>query len=361
VVKRAQRDYDLDMLVNKIMDDAVSRRDFLKVSALALGGLAIIPPPPLNSPIPLGLGRVTISSIGLYPEPSFRAKPLTRLKRDTIITLLAAEFSDEGPVHNPLWYRCMDGYAHSGHLQPVQWNPQKPQNTIPETGALFEVSVPLSRSYRKPDPCSDPLYRLYYQSTAWVQTIEKGTDGRWWYRLIDDLLKVAYYVRAEHLRRIEPQELSPISPEVPLHEKSIQVSLAQQELLAFENDRLMLRTRISSGVPNSTPGDNGIPTATPKGRFYVTKKTPLRHMGDGHLTPNLNAYELPGVPWVSFFHNTGVAFHGTYWHCDFGTPKSHGCVNMRTEEAKWLFRWTMPTIEADQMLKTGHGTSVEIR
>ncbi len=343
------------------MHNTLSRRDFLKVSALALGGLATIPPPPLNSPAPIGLGRVTISSISLYEEPSFRSKRLTRVKRDTIVTLLSAEFSDEGPAHNPLWYRCMGGYAHSGHLQPVHWNPQKPQASIPETGALFEVSVPLSRSYRKPDPSSDPLYRLYYQSTAWVEAVEKGADGRWWYRLLDDLLHVTYYVRAEHLRRIEPQELSPISPEVPLHKKNILVSLAQQELLAFEDERLMLRTRISSGVPNSRPGENGIPTATPKGRFYVTNKTPLRHMGDGHLTPNLDAYELPGVPWVSFFHNTGVAFHGTYWHCDFGTPKSHGCINMRTEEAKWLFRWTKPTIQADQMLKTGHGTSVEVR
>jgi lipoprotein-anchoring transpeptidase ErfK/SrfK len=128
--------------------------------------------------------------------------------------------------------------------------------------------------------------------------------------------------------------------------------------MAFEEERLVLRTRISSGVPDSRPRRNGIPTATPKGRFYITKKTPLRHMGDGHLTPDLEAYELPGVPWVSFFHSTGVAFHGTYWHCDFGRPKSHGCVNMRTEEAKWLYRWTTPAIEADEMLKAGHGTSV---
>jgi hypothetical protein len=191
-----------------------------------------------------------------------------------------------------------------------------------------------------------------------VEGIERGEDGNWWYRLLDDLLKVNYYVRAEHLRRVEPEELTPISPHIPLAGKRILISLAQQEVLAFENERLVMRTRISSGIPDSRPRDNGIPTATPTGRFYITKKTPLRHMGDGRLTDSLEAYELPGVPWVSFFHETGVAFHGTYWHNDFGRPKSHGCINMYTDEAKWLYRWTLPTIEADMMLKAGHGTSV---
>jgi lipoprotein-anchoring transpeptidase ErfK/SrfK len=83
-------------------------------------------------------------------------------------------------------------------------------------------------------------------------------------------------------------------------------------------------------------------------------------MGDGHITANLEAYELPGVPWVSYFTSTGVAFHGTYWHSDYGRPQSHGCINMRPEEAKWLFRWSTPVIEADVILATGHGTSVYV-
>ena len=120
----------------------------------------------------------------------------------------------------------------------------------------------------------------------------------------------------------------------------------------------MLRTRISSGIPSSEPTLNGIPTTTPSGVFYIEVKTPVRHMGDGNLTSDLEAYELPGVPWVSFFHLTGVAFHGTYWHNDFGRPHSHGCVNMPTEEAKWLYRWTMPVCEPDSLLIRGHGSPV---
>jgi lipoprotein-anchoring transpeptidase ErfK/SrfK len=49
-------------------------------------------------------------------------------------------------------------------------------------------------------------------------------------------------------------------------------------------------------------------------------------------------YYLPGVPWVMYFYQ-GYSLHGTYWHSNFGTPMSHGCVNLPTEEAAWFYTW----------------------
>jgi hypothetical protein len=340
------------------MSNSLSRRDFIQMSGLSLAGVALKPPPPRGIPSTLGLGRVANTLVGLYQEPHFDALRLDWLNRDTLLSLIGRETVDEGPAHNPLWYQIPDGYLHSGDIQLVRWEPQQPTADFPEKGGIFEVSVPFTRSYRKADTHSDPLYRLYYQSIHWVIDLVEGVDGRLWYKLLDDLLAINYYVRAEHLRRILPEELAPLSADVPSREKRIEVSLAEQELRAFEDDRLVLRTRISSGIPDSRPKTNGIPTATPTGHFYITQKMPLRHMGDGHLTGNLEAYELPGVPWVSYFTNTGVAFHGTYWHCDYGRPRSHGCINMRPEEALWIFRWSTPPSEPDLKLKTGYGTRV---
>ena len=90
---------------------------------------------------------------------------------------------------------------------------------------------------------------------------------------------------------------------------------------------------------------------------------PSKHMGLGELTSDLDAYVLPGVPWTSFFFPEsgefeGVAFHGTYWHDNFGTPMSHGCINMRVEEAKWIFRWTSPFNGGDKVDVPGYGTRV---
>ena len=59
------------------------------------------------------------------------------------------------------------------------------------------------------------------------------------------------------------------------------------------------------------------------------------------------SFDLPGIPWVSYFVTTGVAFHGTYWHNDYGTPRSHGCVNVSAANAQWLYRWTLPNPDTD--------------
>lgn len=74
---------------------------------------------------------------------------------------------------------------------------------------------------------------------------------------------------------------------------------------------------------------------------------------------------LAGVPWCSFFTTEGHAFHGTYWHDDFGTRHSHGCVNMKNEDARWLFRWSRPTagfeeIDKGTLDRKGFGTAVRI-
>jgi hypothetical protein len=343
------------------MNGRFQRRDALKLAALAAAASAFRPLPPAAGLEGSSLARVAATWIGLYSEPSFRSRRLAKLTRDSLVEPLARETADEGPPHNPLWYRLADGYAHSGNLQIVRWRPQAPVTLLPPDGALFEVSVPFTRSHREADPASDPLYRLYFESTHWVDEVSIGSDGRLWYRILDDVLYIHYYVRAEHLRLVSPDELTPVSPEVPARDKRIEVSLSRQEVLVFEKERLVLQTRISSGIPDPRPKPNGVPTITPSGVFAVSKKTPMRHMGDGHITPDLEAYELPGVPWVSFFHETGVGFHGTYWHTDFGTPRSHGCINMRTEDARWLYRWTTPAADLAERLTLGHGTTVIVR
>jgi lipoprotein-anchoring transpeptidase ErfK/SrfK len=62
-----------------------------------------------------------------------------------------------------------------------------------------------------------------------------------------------------------------------------------------------------------------------------------------------------------YFTENGLSLHGTYWHNDFGHPKSHGCVNLSVEAAKWLFRWTTPVVPADkQYVYQPTGTLLEI-
>ena len=74
-----------------------------------------------------------------------------------------------------------------------------------------------------------------------------------------------------------------------------------------------------------------------------------------------NDYNLPNVQWVQYFYKD-YGFHGTYWHNDYGRPRSHGCINMTPQAAKWLFRWTMPVVPIEKEYVYGFtGTRVDIQ
>ncbi len=351
------------------MKSSLNRREFLKLSGLTLGALAFRPRlytdevfdfSLFDQPHPLGIVRVGVPEVRVYSEPTYESNTVTTFLKDSMLRIDERLVSPYGPQFNPRWYRIAEGYIHTAYLQPVDCLPQTPNYTIPEGGQLVEISVPGTQSMRHTKFYGwENLYRLYYGSTHWVTAIDRGPDNELWYEITDDLLKLPYWISARHARFIDASEITPLSPDVPPHEKRVKISIKRQSLTAYEGDEIVLHTEISTGIPGSE-GVGGIPSATPRGTFNVHLKTPVRHMGDGRLTGDVLAYELPGVPWVAFFVDTGVAFHGTYWHDNYGNEMSKGCINMRIDEAKWLYRWMTPTIEANQWHRAGLGTKIEV-
>ena len=348
------------------MRPQLNRREFLKVwgaSLVSLTPLSIHSWLPLDEDLKLvGLGRVTIHAIGLYQETSFASQRLKWLGRDKLVKIIAEIDSPEGPPGNPRWYQLFGGYANSAYIQRVEHsylNQSKP--VFPGDGLLAEVTVPFTQAmHRTRSGRWLPVYRLYYGSVYWITHLARGPDGYAWYGLTDDRLRVKYCVPVSHLRPIPAEEIKPLSTHIDPEEKRIQVSIAEQSLRAFEGSHQVFQAPVSTGIPSRGPSPNGIPSDTPSGNFHISRKTPSRHMGDGILTSELEAYELPGVPWVSFFHSYGIGFHGTYWHNNFGSWMSHGCVNMRNEDAKWIYRWTTPVINYQDWYKLGRGTLVQV-
>jgi lipoprotein-anchoring transpeptidase ErfK/SrfK len=55
-------------------------------------------------------------------------------------------------------------------------------------------------------------------------------------------------------------------------------------------------------------------------------------------------YDTPGIGWTVLFSSDGAAIHSTFWHNDFGLARTHGCVNAMPEDARWIFRWTVPDV-----------------
>ncbi len=113
--------------------------------------------------------------------------------------------------------------------------------------------------------------------------------------------------------------------------KWIEVNLSEQKMYAWVGDELKNEFVISSGIRR-------YPTA--QGVFRVWARIPAQTMSGGDREAG-TYYSLPNVQWVQYFYRE-YAFHGTYWHNNFGTPMSHGCVNMTIEDAEWLFNWALP-------------------
>ena len=108
----------------------------------------------------------------------------------------------------------------------------------------------------------------------------------------------------------------------PTGGKWIDIDLSSQRLTAYVGNTAVQIITVSTGLPR---------TPTPRGRYtirYKVRSTPMSGPG----------YYLPGVPWVMVFYGA-YSIHGTYWHNNFGVPMSHGCVNMKISQAKWLFNW----------------------
>jgi lipoprotein-anchoring transpeptidase ErfK/SrfK len=269
------------------------------------------------------------------------------------------------------------GYIHRGRVQRVRTLLQPPLSEIPDGRRLLgEVTVPFTTPYRFSKARGWEAFAppLYYESVHWVDAVESGPptadyEGAW-YRIFDELdSNVPYFVPAIHVRIIPDTAFEPISPDVPYEEKLIEVNLTTQRLLCHESVAPFSAQRLHRDTGGGASGPKGLSTTTPYGRFTVLDKVPSKHMGysffgetsSGNVLADVDNYVLPGVPWTSFFTAVGHAFHGTYWHENFGAPMSHGCVNMRNNEANWVFRWTMPSHTADAISNhRGRGTMVEI-
>lgn len=120
-------------------------------------------------------------------------------------------------------------------------------------------------------------------------------------------------------------------------EKRIEVDLTNQRLYAYEGDQKIYDFLISSGKWGKTP----------IGTFRIWGKFRYKHMSGGSRELR-TYYSLPNVPFTMFFGSKevpnarGFGIHGTYWHDNFGHPMSHGCINMKTEEAELIYNWSDP-------------------
>jgi len=176
----------------------------------------------------------------------------------------------------------------------------------------------------------DPLNK-YQLVTIYAE--ERRGDELWY------LVGENQWVEQSTVGRVD---VDPPPAGVPAGAKWIEVDIFEQTIAAYEGERMVYASLISSGRTG---------TATPPGLYKLWAKIQEGKMSspsvpDGHPS----YYYIEDVPWTMYFHQA-YALHAAFWHDNFGFTQSHGCVNLTPRDSKWLYYWADPPIseEADAL------------
>lgn len=355
----------------------ISRRDFLKLSGLGLGAMAFRPYSVLNydyltSPKRLPqfptseiIGRVTDPDVDIRNRPTNDPginTSIGKLKADTLV-----EWNREvvgnvvGGLTNQKYVETPQGYVYGSVVQPTKNIPNTPLTELPNgQGFWAEVTVPyidLAHEGVVASPWLQDLIlynfppRLYYGQVVWIDQI-RNVNGFVEYRWNEDANGRGYgyggsygeffWADGAGLKPLTDADVTPISPDVDPAEKTISIDLDYQTLSCYEGNREVFFCKISSGKSYDPVTGEIVDTyATPAGTLLTYWKIYSKNMTAGSASAG---YSTPAVPWCTFIASGGVAIHGTFWHNAFGEKRSHGCVNVLPEHAKWVFRWTTPYV-----------------
>src|SRR5258708_21728037 len=176
------------------MPSRISRRDFLKLSGLSLASLAFRQnAPSFTNFDDSNLVRVAASSVSVYSQPSDASTITGTWYKDDLIHVYQ-EITADTPKLNPIWYRVWGDWVCRARLQRVQTILNTPLPSIPDGARLLtEVTVPYTQPWRHTTVFGwqQLNFRLYYESTHWIEAVEKGPAGAPWVRGFDELSWIA--------------------------------------------------------------------------------------------------------------------------------------------------------------------------
>ena len=192
---------------------------------------------------------------------------------------------------------------------------------LPVDGALpYTVAWTLwhlrgSKTPGGPEAADNPFLYRYTRVYIYATVV---VDGYNWYQIGE----------AQWVHQFKVAKLLPVAKPAEVDtEKWVSVDLYEQVAIAYEGDRPVFATLVSSGL-EEWPTNEGV--------FHVYVRFTRTLMSGAYYQPDF--YYLQEVPWTMYFDDQ-IALHGAYWHDGFGFRRSHGCVNLSVTDARWLFQW----------------------
>ncbi len=299
-------------------------------------------------PFSIPYGRVISDKVKVYQFPWFEVfdLPPTRTIRPGFV-YVSLENKEPITSKGNWWYQInAEEFILAETVKPI--TPSQFQGiTLTETparpfGWVIRKTAVVSSAGKSAKEAHSWLSR--YDMVTVYESKYYGETG--WYRIGDN-----EWIKSYDVGTVKPiSRAQTISPT----DHWIEVNLFEQSLAAYEGDRMVYATLVSSGMPGWD---------TPSGLFHIQSKVKVAKMSGGGLA---DWYFLEDVLDTMYF-TSSYALHGAYWHDDFGRYKSHGCVNMSPLDARWLFDWTTPNAshaardERVRATKSNPGTWVWVR
>ena len=295
-------------------------------------------------------------------RPDHNAPTASKIPYDTVLPWLRevdALTPDLNRI-NQRWVETPNGYVYGADFQPCRNLPNQAMQALPsgQQGFWGEVTVPYVDLVLTNPPARSPGViaqlaqgvqpRLYYSQVIWIDQVQTSQSGAIQYRFNEDGGRPPgvtggsygdlFWLDGAAIRPLTSDDVSPIDSDVDPATKRIEVNLTYQTLSCLEGTNEVYFCRVSTG---EAPGD------TPVGDGYaISRKALSIHMSGGNRN---TGYDGPAISWTTLFISSlGDAIHAATWHNDFGSPRSHGCVNCSPEDAKWIFRWTLPTVSLEE-------------
>ncbi|MDH7486165.1 MAG: SH3 domain-containing protein [Anaerolineae bacterium] len=280
-------------------------------------------PEPQPEPEPIGRGVVTASLLNVRARPGVSSDnpPVDQLPNGTQVDIF-----EEATVAGAIWYRIgPNRWVHSGWVRLLEGTTHSLARGVMLAAAGEPISLPVGwvissslnvRARPGTAPDNPPVDEVTHnQMLRILETRQVG--GADWHRIGPD--------RWVHGGSVAVASAKPRPSSIGPTERWVAVCLKEQTAVAYEGDRPVYATMVASGLPG---------TPTVQGVF----RTWLRLLSGRMAGPG---YYLEEVTWTCYFYD-GYALHTAYWHDAFGSPRSHGCVNLSPYDAWWIFRWSEP-------------------
>jgi L,D-transpeptidase catalytic domain/Bacterial SH3 domain len=306
--------------------------------------LGYVPSEAVTEFIDAWVADVTVPSTPVYAKPNARDVVRMNANEGELMRVTGVSHGMNGDPN--LWWSTTEGYVALDALQPSQ-NPWSTMWTVPDGLLALNAWWGATRTDAnvRAGPTADAPSVGHLPAGDLVKVLVEGPGqdvqgSSTWYR-IDGGRYAGGWVHSSLIQRAaQPQANTTPPPAGSASGRWVVVDRRHHSLTLVDHGEPAFVTYVALGVAGRE---------TPTGTYSTWGKYRADDMTSASVKNPGGYYDLPNVPDTQYYLDGGFAIHGTYWHDDFGSDESHGCVNITWTDGRYLFSQTLPFVGDGQL------------